>query len=85
MTAMFNHGTVWHGTTPDEADGLSSPSAMGRLAHRELERAERHRRVCSIVLIEMAAGDAQEPTLAAHLRTTCAVPTPPAGWTRATS
>lgn len=59
------------GAGPEEpasaVDTLLGPAAIADLARRELERAERYRRVLSLAVIELPAGDAREAALAARL------------------
>jgi GGDEF domain-containing protein len=59
------------GAGPEEpasaVDTLLGPAAIADLARREIERAERYRRVLSLAVIELPAGDARETALARHL------------------
>lgn len=72
MTAISNdsNGAPQYGPACEGAGELPSPAVMERVAQRELERAERYRRVFSLVLIELPAGDAREPALVSCLRAT---------------
>jgi hypothetical protein len=49
------------------ADNLLTPAAVTDLARRELERAERYRRVLSLAVIELPEEDAREAALVRHL------------------
>jgi GGDEF domain-containing protein len=62
------------GAGPEESasavDPLLGPAAIADLARRELERAERYRRVLSLAVIELPEGDAREAALVRRLSAT---------------